>query len=412
MIGNEEKQAIIDLLPFLSDNPVIIDGGSNKGDFTELILSELKDKCKIHLFEPNRMLLDYTRIRFEYNENVDYWQLGLSDKQGKKNFFYFENYNNEISSIYPDKEGWKELPMKEGEILVTTIDAYCALHGIECIDFLKFDIEGSEPDAMNGCIEMLKAGKIKIIQLEYGGHYVRAKRTFQEIIDLVTPLGYKIYKYVEGNFYELKNFKEDYAAENYYITKEEIHNYSTDGGWLNAFKVSTLELDKFDLMLEIGCYEGLTTKYMAEKMLNPGGRVVAIDPLMEVYIEGDTAHPYFKGQYPRFIRNTRGLPIELHRGNSEDELPKLNALRFDFIYVDGNHWPPHPYNDAVWSFAICKNGGYILFDDYLWNADTKGSIDKFIAEFGGSLEVVSKDYQLLIKKIHNQYNEITFDYYK
>jgi FkbM family methyltransferase len=413
MLSPEEIQAVVDLFPFLSENPVVFDGGSNKGSFSEIFIQEYKDKCQLHLFEPNQMLLDYTRIKFEYEKGINYSQLGISDKQGEKSFYYFENYNNEISSIYPDEAGgWEGLPMKEGKISVTSVDEYCTLNSIKHIDFLKLDIEGSEVDAINGCIGMLNSGDIKIIQIEYGGHYVRSNRKFQEVIDLVTPLGYKIYRYIKDNFWELKDFKEDYAAENFYITKEEIHNYSADGGWMNPFILSVCDLPKFDLILELGCYEGLTTKYMAENMLNEGGRVIAVDPLMDVYIKGDTDHPYFKGQYQRFLRNTRGFPIELKRGDSEIELPKLNALRFDFSYIDGNHWPPHPYNDASWVFAETKVGGYILLDDYTWNDQTQGSIDKFLNEFAGSLEIVSKGYQVLIRKTQNQYNELTYEYYK
>jgi FkbM family methyltransferase len=412
MIGQEEKQAIVDLFPFLGGSPVIIDGGSNKGGFTELMLSEFKSNCQIHLFEPSKMLLDFTRIKFEYDGNLFYNQLGISDKTGESPFFYFENFNNEISSIFPDKEGWKELPMKEGKIKIVSVTEYCKQQNIKAVDFLKLDIEGAEVLAINGCIEMLKNYSIKLIQIEYGGHYIRSNRTFQEIIDIVTPLGYKIYKYVSGNFYEVKNFVEDYAAENYYITKYEIHNYSADGNWMTPFILSTCELPKMNLILEIGSFEGLTAKYMCEKMIEgDGARVVVIDPLMDIYIEGDTDHPYFKHQYQRFLRNTRGLPIDLKRGNSEDELPKLNALRFDMCYIDGNHWPPHPYNDASWCFAITKIGGYILFDDYLWNDQTQGSVDKFLNEFSGHYEVIKKEYQVLIKKTSNKYNSLTQSYY-
>lgn len=413
MISQEESQAIIDLFPFIGDKPTVFDVGSNKGHFSDLMLSEYGDNSSLYLFEPNKMLLDFTKIRFEYRPNVTYSQYGISDKTGKHKFFYFENYNNEISSFYEDKEGgWEGLPMKTGEVDTISIDEYCGKNKIDRIDFLKLDIEGAEYLAILGAAKMLEADKIKVIQIEYGGHYVRANSKFTDVINFVSKFGYKVYKYAVNNFFEVKDFKEDYHAENYYITKEEIHNYSMDGGWVDAFMLSVIDLPKFDLMLEVGAYEGITTKYMCQKMLNEGGRVIVVDPLMDVYIEGDTDHPYFKGQYQRFLRNTRGLPVELKRGNSEDELPKLNALRFCFCYIDGNHWHPHPYNDACWCFAETKIGGFILFDDYRWNDNTQGSIDKFLTEFSGSIEIIKKDYQVLIKKTANQYNDLTIEYYK
>lgn len=410
MIGVEEKEAILRLTPFLGEHPVIFDCGSNKGHFAELVLSELKENCQLHLFEPTKMLLDYTRIKFEYDKNIIYNQLGVSDKQGKKSFYYFENYNNEISSLYPDKEGWKDFPMKEGEIYVTSIDKYCTLRSIHGIDFLKLDIEGSESEAISGCSDMIKADKIKIIQVEYGGHYVRANKTFQGIIDFVTPLGYKIYKYSGSNFCELTDFKEDYTAENYYITKYEIRNHSI--GWDKEFIINTAYLPKCDMVLEVGAFEGLTTKYICENLLNEGGRVNVVDPLTDEYIEGDTEHPYFRNQYQRFLGNTRGLNLNLYRGKSEDELPKLNALRHDLCYIDGNHNEENVYFDLCWCFAITKVDGYLLADDYEWREETKRGIDRFLNEFAGSLEIIEKSYQVLIQKKANQYNKLTYEYYK
>src|SRR5690606_5394156 len=135
-------------------------------------------------------------------------------------------------------------------------------------------------------------------------------------------------------------------------------------------------------ILEVGTMEGMTAKYMCEHLLNrdnPDARVICVDPLYDYYVTDDPRyHPEFKHQYQRFLRNTRGLPVELKRGKSQDELPLLHALRFSFIFLDGNHYPPWPYHDLCWAFAITKPGGYILADDYdLWAEDTKESIDLF-----------------------------------
>jgi len=90
----------------------------------------------------------------------------------------------------------------------------------------------------------------------------------------------------------------------------------------------------------------------------------------------------------------------------------MYALRYDFIYLDGDHRKDAVYFDSVWSFAICKIDGYILFDDYTWRPETTEGIDLFLNEFAGSLEIIRKDYQVLIRKIANQYNELTYEYYK
>lgn len=412
MIGSEEKKSITGLFPFFSENPVIIDGGSNKGGFVDLFLEQYKDKCSLHLFEPNEKLISFCEIKYAYNKNIKYNNVGLHDHFGEMDFFYFENENNEISSLYKGDD-WANLPMKKREINLTTVDFYCQKNKIENIDCLKIDLEGADYYGMKGAERMLREGRIGVTIIEYSYHYKRAGATFADVISLASKYGYKVYSFIDDNYWEVKphDFVEDYRFENFFITKHEIHNHSV-GGWNNNFILSTQGLPKFDFALEIGCFEGLTTKYICDNLLNVGGRVIVVDPLMDVYIEEDTEHPYFRQQHQRFIRNTIGLPIELKIGKSADELPKLNAFRFDFIYVDGDHRHDSVYFDCVWSFAVCKVGGKILIDDYdIWREETKGGIDKFLNEFHGSYEIVHKDYQIMITKTSNRYNELTQPYY-
>lgn len=414
MIGQEEKNMIVGVLPFLNDNPIIFDVGSNKGGFTDIMLEEFKDKCSLHLFEPNSKLLSFTEIKYEYKKNIVYNETALYNTCKEKTFFYFENENNELSSLEDGCEEWKGLPTKQKQVITDTVDNYCEKNDIKFIDLLKIDAEGSDYKILLGATKMLSENKIGIATVEYGYHYNRFGALFKSVIYLVKQYGYDVYEYKNDNYNKIDaaNFEEDYRFENFIISKYDLHNYSTDGNWCRPFIESVQGLPKMDICIEIGCYEGVTSRYICENMLNEGGRLIAIDPLMDVYVDGDTAHPYFNGQYGRFIRNTKGLPIELKRGKSQDELPKLHALRVNFCYIDGDHYMPMPYLDACWCFAITKIGGYILFDDYLWNDDTKGSIDEFINEFSKSLQIVKKDYQLLIKKTQDQYNDLTYEYYK
>lgn len=410
MIGEIEKQAIIDLFPFMGENPIVFDVGSNKGGFSDVILDEFKDKATLHLFEPNRKLLSYTEIKYEYKHNVKYHNIGLLNENGAKDFYFFENFNNELSSFY--KDDWVGLPMQKDYVEVREGDFVCEKLFVDRIDYLKIDCEGSDFETLLGFEKMLSENKIGLIQIEYSHHWSRANYGFADMKQLAEKYGYKIYNYKENNFWEEKSDKPEF--DNYYITKYEIHNYCISGSNTN-FISNTFELPKANLAIEIGAMEGFTSKYICKNLLDDSGtaRLIVVDPLYDYYVEDDPRyHPEFKGQYPRFLRNTRGLPVELKRGKSEDELPKLNALRADFIFVDGNHYPPWPYHDLCWAFAITKIGGHILADDYnLWAQDTKDNIDKFLNEFSGHYDIVESNYQILIRKKSNYYNHITQSYY-
>jgi predicted O-methyltransferase YrrM len=218
------------------------------------------------------------------------------------------------------------------------------------------------------------------------------------VYDLVTTLGYSVYEFVDDNFEMVNSFNEDFSERNFIITKRNVRNHSV--GWNREFIRNTAELGKFNFILEIGTFEGLTAKYICENLLQDGGRMICVDPLENYYTADDTGHTHlFKDQHWRFLANTAGLPIQLVRKDSSVALPEMHEFRFDLIYIDGRHDEDGVYEDAVNSFPITKNDGYILFDDYLWRAETERGIDKFLNEYADRIEVIVKEYQVLIKKI-------------
>lgn len=411
MIGSEEEKSLQGLFAFWGENPTVIDIGSNKGGWADVVINEYGDDCNLHLFEPNSKLLSFTEIKYEYRKNITYNELAAFDKNGEISFYYFENFNNELSSVFNGGDEWAGLPMKERKVNAIKIDDYCKQNNLSKVDCIKIDAEGADYYCLLGCENLLSTNSVKFVLIEYGYHYKRANATFLDVIKLCSKYGYKIYYYLIDNYWEVTedSFTEDFRFENFVITKERIKNLSI--GWNNELIKNTADLPKTDFILELGCYEGLSSKYLAENMLE-GGRIICVDPLEDYYTEQDVEHKdLFIGQYGRFRRNTKGLPIELRRQKSEVALPEMNAFRFGFIYVDGDHSEKSVYFDCVWSFALCKPHGHILIDDYEWREETKSGIDKFISEFGGSMQIIKKEYQVLIKKIANQYNDLTQKYY-
>lgn len=185
--------------------------------------------------------------------------------------------------------------------------------------------------------------------------------------------------------------------------------------WNFEFKKNTNGISNLELCIEIGCFEGLTSNYIVENILSKSGKLICIDPLTDMYlndnldtkdIEGNSSDfSYFAGQYDRFLNNVNDHlndgKIRLIRELSSNVFKSLRKEYdnlVDFIYVDGDHRPESVYIDAINSIELCKPNGFILFDDYTWG-ETKTGIDKFIQEYSNRLEIIVKDYQVLIKKI-------------
>lgn len=180
--------------------------------------------------------------------------------------------------------------------------------------------------------------------------------------------------------------------------------------WNQTFIDNTKGLPKFQAVLEIGAYEGKTSRYICENMLLPGGKLIVVDPLQDEYIVENVTEEakklnseftFFKGQYQRFMDNTYNLPIWLCRETFAKAIPNIDRIKFDFIYIDGDHRAEAVYFDAVNSFKLLKEGAYILFDDYLWGTtDVKAGVDRFVTEYGNQIIEILKNYQVLIQKIN------------
>jgi hypothetical protein len=99
------------------------------------------------------------------------------------------------------------------------------------------------------------------------------------------------------------------------------------------------------------------------------------------------------------------LPTGGHRGS------------FDFIYVDGSHQAADVLTDLVFAFDLCRKGGVILCDDYLWGLEQnpllapKIAIDAFVNCYAtkvapligvpiyqlGSAKWSTDDYHIILK---------------
>jgi predicted O-methyltransferase YrrM len=165
-------------------------------------------------------------------------------------------------------------------------------------------------------------------------------------------------------------------------------------------------------MLEVGCYEGMTTNLM-HKMF-PSNEIFSVD-FWQSYDENISGYPWhFDGEKTeqRFADNTKHIPKSLHRvlkGDSHKILPALTEdpelnNSFGFIYVDGDHTANGVYEDAVHSWKLLAKNGILLFDDYGLKPEAGDvpmpGIDKFISELSQeSYSLVQKDYQLAIRKL-------------
>lgn len=75
---------------------------------------------------------------------------------------------------------------------MTTIDAYCEKNNIDHIDVMKIDVEGHEPEVIQGAKDMLTNNKVDIIILE-------ANESEQQFYESLVEMGFNFYYYNYNN---------------------------------------------------------------------------------------------------------------------------------------------------------------------------------------------------------------------
>jgi FkbM family methyltransferase len=196
---------------------VVFDIGANVGDWATLA-SRCFSRSTIHCFEIMPSTFDVLTENMGTVANVAVNGFGLSDRAGEVELKYYPGYST-VTSIFDYPQG---LASTRVTGRVTTGDEYVESHGIERIDFMKLDVEGSEHLVLKGFSRMLDSGKIEMIQFEYGTINILTKFLLHDFYKLLTAKGYvigKIYpRYVEFRDYQFGH--EDFLGPNYLAVRE------------------------------------------------------------------------------------------------------------------------------------------------------------------------------------------------
>ena len=182
--------------------------------------------------------------------------------------------------------------------------------------------------------------------------------------------------------------------------------------WNDPFIYNTRHLANLDLCIEFGCFEGLTSNYMCDKLTSETGTVVCVDPLDDTYEDIGSDPGMFQNQYDRFMHNTAhhrrtGKLVHIRQKTHEarESLLKSYGNTADLVYVDGDHTAKGTYEDGLLAFRLCKPGGTIIFDDYGWphgesdiTQHPRTGIELFLSDFAQDLIVRVKNYQVVVQK--------------
>jgi FkbM family methyltransferase len=178
---------------------VVFDVGAHVGLWTEAALQANPD-LHVHCFEPHAGNCAALRDRVR-GRDVRVNECALGAQAGRHSLYQLADQTDTFSLCpVPSGRLWSgRQRLLDGQVRVDTLDAYCAEGGVEHIDLLKIDVEGSELAVLKGAARMLGESRITCVQFEHTVFALASRTLLADYFDLFREYGYTLYKvYPDG----------------------------------------------------------------------------------------------------------------------------------------------------------------------------------------------------------------------
>jgi FkbM family methyltransferase len=168
----------------------VLDVGANVGDWSAAALA-INPNLEVHCFEPNPSTFAALSQRsLKGDVRLNAFALGAESAEHELNVY------GELDGLNSLYERAGTTPVRRERIKVETLDKYAADAGIDEIGLLKIDTEGHELAVMRGAESMLRSGRIRMVQFEYGGTFIDSRTFLKDIWHFISALrpSYRFYK--------------------------------------------------------------------------------------------------------------------------------------------------------------------------------------------------------------------------
>ena len=189
---------------------IIFDVGCFKGVFSRKIFSLIKNRrSKFYLFDINKNTKNYISDLISL-KNFNLFEVALSNKNGTAIYNhnrFFESSGSSLSNLYRTDTKWvlsRKIFLKfffqstkdysRYKVKTTTLDSFVKKKGINLIDILKVDIDGSENQFLKGATKTIKNKKVKVILLEINGKKISFNQKEKKIINFFKKMQYFLVK--------------------------------------------------------------------------------------------------------------------------------------------------------------------------------------------------------------------------
>jgi len=174
----------------------VFDLGANFGWFSLIFSKLVGSSGHVYTFEADPTLIKTINENVKLNklDNVTVIPKAISNKSGISEFSLDETYDtrNQLDAKSPKGKVIK--------IETISLDEFCNENGIKQVDFIKMDIEGSEPKAIKGMKKIILSNPNLKIVTEFNQYAIKSVDSSpQEFLELLDEMGLEFKEIDEKN---------------------------------------------------------------------------------------------------------------------------------------------------------------------------------------------------------------------
>ena len=191
----EETAAARVIRKSMQADPVVIDCGANRGEWTREIRRCLgSHKGTWIALEPNPGCLPF----LESIANLEVICAGAGEHEGLQRLFTNSSTSG-LASLHPRRDSVaQDSEFTVTDVQIVTLDSIISGKHLKRVDFLKMDIEGHELFALRGALTALKQKCIGALSFEFGSGNVNSRTFFRDFWEFLTPLGFELRRICPG----------------------------------------------------------------------------------------------------------------------------------------------------------------------------------------------------------------------
>jgi FkbM family methyltransferase len=157
----------------------VVDGGSNRGGYAMLASLRVGPTGRVFAFEPEPRNFEQLRRRLRSFPNVTPVQEALAGTDGTATL--------NLDTFHAGHSLVRQPPTGQAmSVPTTTLDSFAQRRGLDGIDVVKLDIEGSELEALSGMTKLLGGSRRPVILCE-----VHAPIMPEQMAEALRPHGYE-----------------------------------------------------------------------------------------------------------------------------------------------------------------------------------------------------------------------------